>query len=100
MSENWQAGDLALYVSNSHKDDEFALWADWKPKKGGVYTVERVAYVQAQNPGIGLFLVEDTCFTPNAAWDARDFRKVTPPEADEFDRETIELMRGKPVEVV
>ncbi len=30
--------------------------------------------------------------------DARAFRKVTPPKADEFDREVIDLMNRKTVE--
>ena len=32
-------------------------------------------------------------------YDSRHFRKVTPPEVDEFDREVIDLMTKQPAEV-
>jgi hypothetical protein len=47
---------------------------------------------------LALWFVENTAGLPPSS--AHCFRKVTPPEADEFDRETIALLNGRPVPVL
>lgn len=90
---DWQVGDLALCVSSKHR-----LFASPSRilRAGRVYSVKRVGRpidwcdgdralalagaVPDRGPGYGF---PDSLFV-----------KVTPPAADEFDRETIELMSG------
>lgn len=98
---DWQVGDLALCVtrdpikcpqlSGSHQ-------GEWAPAVGSVRKV--VAIGPSRAPGfthcdcVGLSLE-----TEEVGHNLR-FVKVTPPAADEFDRETIELMNrvGEPVQ--
>lgn len=96
MSE-WQKGDLALCVDArpSGFADERGLLV--------LGAIERVADVRITLKG-GTALYFDrfptTSFTPAGmprGWKASRFRKVTPPKADEFDREVIEAMTGAPV---
>ena len=64
---------------------------------GGVYTVSRVGPCRFLMNTL-LALADD----PNGSeWGyiASRFRKVTPEAADEFDRETIALLTGKPAQV-
>lgn len=96
----WQAGDLALCIDDS-APRRFAnnKAENWGPKgeydfvplrRGAIYTVAvvgpRVAW------GQGLSITE----APNTPWLVDRFRKVTPPAADEFDREVIGLMASTP----
>lgn len=46
--------------------------------RGGIYNVSAVVWVPAPPAGVGLRFIEDTDDKPFSAWDARDFRKVTP----------------------
>ncbi|MGN6290415.1 MAG: hypothetical protein ACTHNA_14265 [Sphingopyxis terrae] len=101
MADDWKVGDLALCVSlgAGGYDDP----VDPVPpaiRVGSSYTVTGVfAGVHVNgDPGIGLKLKEakPTLFGA-AGFDANMFVKITPPEADEFDRETIDLMNGAPV---
>lgn len=77
----WQKGDLALclkiggWVAVDDRSD-ITLWG---PVAGRVYVVEAVH---------NEFLEFDEF---SDFWHNSRFTKVTPPEADEFDRETIEL---------
>ena len=82
---DWQPGDLALCWQKVPYDDGLIV--------GAIYTVSGVF-----DGGFGLHLKElpleyGTC------WISDRFRKVTPPEADEFDREVIALLTGKPEQV-
>lgn len=91
MNENWQVGDLALCI-----EDGCSKIKKWLPRKGAIYTVSEVG---SFDDYIWLDLHEDMDINEHFAWDARIFRKITPPEADEFDREVIAAMTGKPEQV-
>ena len=96
MSDNWQPGDLALCVMDGGTtfagelfDVIEVIGTVWCAAECGVDEGEATALVFANrrhptNP-FGAFV------------DIPRFRKVTPPKADEFDREIIEIMTGKPV---
>lgn len=87
---DWQKGDLALCV-----DDKPSPLGQHPARKGRVYTVATVVFGY---DSLGLTFEEID--HPNAVgYYASRFRKVTPPKADEFDREVIDLMNRKPVEV-
>lgn len=88
MSGGWQVGDLALCVNDRATHP---IYGNGGLKRGRTYTVQAVP-----DFGPGLFLCEIS--DGNAmGYNRRRFIKVTPPEADEFDREVIEHMLGKPV---
>ena len=89
-ADNWQKGDLALCVNTRPS----SRWQNRRgPKSGQVATVESVTFGKTR---MGLVLVEFP--TSNRyGWSASRFRKITPPKADEYDRETIDLMRSKRV---
>jgi len=98
---DWQKGDLALCV-----DDGLKPWLNGEQilnlnriKKGRVYTVAGLGRVGTCS-GLTLFIegVPATYEHRGMGWTASRFRKVTPPKADEFDREVIDLMNRKPVE--
>lgn len=91
MSEHWEPGDLALCVRGPTEPDDPCF-------SGRVYTVSGVRTCWFNHSTV-LHLHE----VPNEGdgWlghYATQFRKVTPPKADEFDRETIELYTRKPVD--
>lgn len=89
--DNWQKGDLALCVHLRTSE----VPVTWKCVIGGIYTVKEVSVFF---DGVtALDLEEDPDFLPDAAWDARDFRKIHPHTPDAEDRETIELLTGKPL---
>jgi hypothetical protein len=94
---DWQVGDLALCIGN---DCRPGLRTGWYPKIGSVYVVaEVVAARHTLRDEIGLNFLEDL---DRWAWKfsvfyERYFRKVTPQDEDEFDRETIRLLNGAPV---
>lgn len=94
MSADWEVGDLALCISARPN----SRGMQHPCRVGGVYTVEAV--VVSETSGIlGLCLVGVVfpgC-TQNGDF-ASHYRKVTPPKADAFDLETINLMNPKPVE--
>lgn len=97
MSENWQAGDLALCINNGRADCRNGCQGISSDLvKGKVYLVDGVA-IMADTLSISLVGVKLGSFGTYRI--ASRFIKVTPSAPDEFDRETIELMRGKPVEV-
>jgi hypothetical protein len=92
--DDWQPGDLALCI-----DDRAA---EHLLRAGRIYTVlavvadpgydkaERFAYFSLIIKGIR---------EHGGACNPHRFVKVTPPQADEFDRETVALLNGKPVPV-
>lgn len=96
MADDWKKGDLALCINfDGWFDDKFTD-ADTGPDApgpdcGSVHTVEDVV----MGPYLALRL--EGWPDPSSLFEANCFRKVTPPEADEFDRETIDLMNGAPV---
>lgn len=94
MADDWQIGDLALCVA-----DRLPPPRD-KPTKllrvGAVYTVRSVRWSEGdQCVAIGLQEVRSR--GPLGDFHAMVFRKVTPPAADEFDRETVRLLNGEQV---
>jgi len=91
---DWQAGDLALCIrdgSNTRAGEKFTvtqvsgpfLYGGWGGVPGGLYTC--LVFAERAHPRN----------KQGRYADAR-FIKVTPPAADAFDREVIDLMRGKP----
>lgn len=106
MSDSdWKIGDLALCkkIGPWHQRSGKRLSSDGiaAPRAGGIYRVESFRV----HPGyLGLILREFPALVGRRqvkrSWQATAFRKVTPPPADEFDREIIDLMLGKPLEVI
>lgn len=93
-ADNWRAGDLALCVR--WRAPELATI-----RVGGVYTVRKV-WDNIHSPGhtgVALDFADIERPAIDRAFDARCFRKIEPHKPDEFDRETIALMNGKPVPV-
>jgi len=88
--DDWQVGDLALCI-------KLGPWRDViGPKCGEVRAVRGVG----RDPiGVGLWLEGYPGKLRSDGFSASRFRKITPPKADEFDREVIDLMIGKPVPV-
>lgn len=95
---DWQVGDLALCIKAGPRSISFRGAGQRLVVAGGVYAVEH-AYV---DPVVGWCLVLEGAHSSHItkAWQAASFRKVTPPAADDFDRETIALMNrvGEPVQ--
>lgn len=96
MADDWQVGDLALCVNLGGWFDDGFTDANTGPdvpgpKCGSIHMVVRVVV----GPYLALRL--EGWEGENAVFEADCFRKITPPEADEFDRETIDLMNGAPV---
>lgn len=92
MSENWQAGDIALCIEERGYD---VPAPNLNPRKGRFYTVKHTTPNPVDPDILGLAFT----VAPTVAFNSKYFRKVTPPAADEFDRETIALMRGAPAKV-
>ena len=84
---DWQKGDLALSTHNWEQRDRNGT----APDAGAVHEV-----VASYTDDCGTFLIFGDW--PHSDWRASFFRKVTPPKADEFDREVIDLMNRKTVE--
>lgn len=84
---DWQVGDLALCIKLggwvATKDN--SPWNPGSVRCGGVYTISSVR--AGIHVPVALMFVGE----PKRQYDASRFRKVTPPAADEFDRETIAL---------
>lgn len=91
MADNWEVGDLALCIKSANNGTTTA---------GCKYSVLRVIPNVRWNDGdldtaLTLMGVKHTTFC-GGSWHGR-FVKVTPPKADEFDREVIEHLTGAPV---
>lgn len=102
---DWQVGDLALCVRLAPERGPFLFG---EPEPGRAYEVLGVSLVHFADDSIDIGLTLDGApdctdeFHDPAGptwWHGR-FVKVTPQEADEFDRETIALMNrvGEPVQ--
>ena len=102
---DWQIGDLAQCIRNvswipegtDHRADDIGTFSETfcKPVTGSIYTVTDTAVMgREQHGGDGGDVLYLLCEGFLAYFDARLFRKVTPPKADEFDREVIDLMVG------
>ena len=91
--DNWQAGDLALCVKAPTRPGHDGLTVP-----GRIYEVSGVWRDIANSLVLGFVGVAEKGdnFCGHLAF---RFRKVTPPKADEFDREVIDLMLGKPAPV-
>lgn len=101
---DWQAGDIALCVKGGKITDPPYHAKDY-PASGKFYTVEYVGLIRfsggMRHPKKALWFKDSPKnLDGQRVWAAHRFVKVTPPEADEFDRETIELYnkKGKPVD--
>lgn len=96
---DWAPGDLALCISDHDADGVLTP----EIAKGRTYTVIDVDECLYEGDGdedtiIGLELAEvDPMGREDDCFDARQFVKITPPDADEFDREVIDLMSREPV---
>lgn len=96
MADDWQVGDLALCVCGGRLPINDAA-IDY-PRTGAVYTVNHVAFAPFKS-GENLALWFDDApenLHGVRVWGAGRFIKVTPPAADEFDLETIELLNRAP----
>lgn len=95
--DDWAPGDLALCVNaGAIRSPSGRLCVILSAlRRGAVYTVG-VVVVSRLTETTDLVLREVRTNSDTGGFIASRFIKVTPPEADEFDRETIELMRGKP----
>jgi hypothetical protein len=96
--DDWKVGDLALCIKQGQwQRITTGIRHNKGPRCGEVCTVTGVF---VKDGYIALALAE----WPRASgygygYIACRFRKVTPPEADEFDREVIDLMTKQPAEV-
>lgn len=99
----WQVGDLALCVRKYSECGEFLFG---EPEPGRVYEVLDVDVVEFADGDHDIALTlkdapsctDEDDFPAGPVWWHGRFVKVTPPAADAFDRETIELMKGAPVD--
>ena len=100
---DWQVGDMALCV-RLIDDAAYVGDLEGQPIVGLTYTVTSVRtgwdYYNRQALALGL---AEICRAPvngrqHIGYNSTCFRKITPPQADAFDREVIEAMRGEPVE--
>lgn len=90
---DWQAGDLALCVRVTHP--AFPRQRSKRLRIGVVYTVRKVGRPHMKFDGEqALAFAEVQPRLRGRGFLESMFRKVTPPAADEFDRETIALMNG------
>lgn len=94
---DWQVGDLALCVRGGVIEPECHFPGCAYPNAGAVYEV--AGSEQDPEEG-GYWLIVDGApdnvdsdgYNWGPMWFEYRFIKVTPPAADDFDRETIELM--------
>lgn len=92
----WEVGDLALCLAGGEVTRAGSLYTvrdvlipdEAREEKGVRYT---------NTSGYSCLRFVGTVARAGQWATERRFIKVTPPEADEFDRETIDLMLGKPI---
>jgi len=97
MSNDWQAGDLAMCVRGGMLPDNIAMPTDF-PVSGRIYHVTGASIHLDSSGQMSKFLqFSDAPANRDGTreWGASRFIKVTPPEADEFDREVIDLMNQR-----
>lgn len=90
---SWAPGDLALCVNDRKHGDERLK----KIRAGCVYVVDGIgeaAEHELFGLSVPLYLKGVDDWFGHAS---ERFIKITPPEADAFDHEIIDLMTGKPV---
>jgi hypothetical protein len=104
MSDNWKVGDLALCVGIGDDDAAIVMGipiVGFGPIVGMTYTVNQV------KSGFDFYGRKRTALTfreigpklqGSNGYNSKFFIKATPPQADEFDREVIELMTKKKVD--
>lgn len=92
----WEIGDLALCIAGGKFTRAGSLYTvrdvklpDEKRQEGQVWYVN--------NSRCTLLRFAQTPHLKGQWASEKRFIKVTPPEADEFDRETIDLYRGTPI---
>lgn len=97
---DWQVGDLALCVIGGHITGR---GVPAYPRAGQCYKVAAVVLDEEYSWSgggheLGLALADGPTnpTSPDGDWHHSRFVKVTPPAADEFDRETIALMNRAP----
>ena len=103
---DWQVGDLALCVGwvEPQNDVAFKDTKAGKPVIGLIYAVVAVAtgydVYYRQDVALALRQIEQppSKFGRLVGYNGDCFRKITPPQADAFDRGVIEAMCGEPVE--
>lgn len=102
---DWAPGDLALCIGRG-ADDVYRIEGSQPQAPGPIigltYTVAAVkhGFDCYGRSGTALSFAEILQRHPRAVgFNALFFRKVTPPEADEFDVEVIELMNRQPIPV-
>ena len=96
---DWKKGDLALCVKVGPWvwDTDNLPNGEQRVRAGMVL---RVRAIQSKSCGALILWFEGVGgHGYNDSFLASRFRKVTPPKADEFDREVIDLMNGKPAPV-
>jgi hypothetical protein len=99
MSENWQAGDLAMCINaGAWECEEGGSLSRHGPQMGESYLVVLVEYdVAFDELEDETYLVFDEW--PGEAWLACRFIKINPQDPDEFDREIIAAMNDQPEQV-
>ena len=99
MSGGWEVGDLALCVKVGPWRSLTSGALRTSPIRAGM--VVTVCKVGIGVSGMTVLWFDGHCQSGKTreAYCARRFRKIAPPKADEFDREVIDLMLGKPVPV-
>lgn len=96
----WQVGDLALCVKvGPWVRIASGLVVESDPVRGGMVLTVRGVGINPFDGATALWFVGVGGDWPGDAYCASRFIKVTPPEADEFDRETIALLTGAGQEV-
>ena len=95
-NQGWQVGDLAMCVVPYPRwyDDVTHEIVKHGPEAGSVSTVTEVFHTDYEQ-----LVLKEWSLLDGEGWEASAFIKVTPPEADEFDREIIDIMRDAPEEV-
>lgn len=101
MSNDWEPGDIALCVRGGPVEPINPNYKGPYPELGKPYTVEALEnyeFYGVNNKIPGLRLKDGP---PNGnndrTWRESRFIKVTPKEADDFDKETIDLYNKTPV---
>ena len=103
MSGGWEPGDLAMCIFQGEwfaVRNDGAEWKSYGPRSGQILTVRAVA--RSNRGNLLLFFADypDPAVPgPLNGYRAIYFRKITPPAADEFDREVIAALTGQPEQV-
>ena len=93
---DWQPGDIALCVIGGKIDNSPYKLGEY-PAAGKFYTVEYVGPLDFLTGIDQALWFKDAPknWSGQRVWGQLRFVKVTPPEADEFDKEVIELYNKK-----